>query len=116
VQRAEDELVHKEATRARLRAVPDLDPDLDLDRWLDADLDVPSAGRSRPRRPSGAAAAYARGSTGESRRTVTIGGHGAQTALRPTPSELRGPRPDRIAAWGFGFAVFVAVLAAVVGG
>jgi hypothetical protein len=116
VERAEDELVHREARRASLRAVPDLDPELDLDRWLDDDLDIPSAGRSRPRRPTGAAAAYARGTTGESRRTVRIGGHGAQTALRPTPSELRGPRPDRIAAWGFGFAVFVAILAALVGG
>jgi hypothetical protein len=47
---------------------------------------------------------------------VRIGGHGAQTALRPTPSELRGPRPDRIAAWGFGFAIFLALLAALVGG
>ena len=118
--RAEDELVQREAKRASLRAVPDLDPELDLDRWsgagLDDDLAIPSPGRSRPRRPSGAAADYARATTGEPRRTVRIGGHGAQTALRPTPSELRGPRPDRIAAWGFGFAIFVALLAALVGG
>jgi hypothetical protein len=121
LERAEDELVQREAKRASLRAVPDLDPELDLDRWSGAGLDddllaIPSAGRSRPRRPSGAAANYARASTGEPRRTVRIGGHGAQTALRPTPSELRGPRPDRIAAWGFGFAIFVALLAALVGG
>ena len=116
LERAEDELVQREAKRASLRAVPDLDPELDLDRWSGVDLDIPSAGRSRPRRPSGAAADYARASTGEPRRTVRIGGHGAQTALRPTPSELRGPRPDRIAAWGFGFAIFVALLAALVGG
>ena len=118
--RAEDELVQREAKRASLRAVPDLDPELDLDRWsataLDDDLAIASPGRSRPRRPSGAAADYARAATGERRRTVTIGGHGAQTALRPTPSELRGPRPDRIAAWGFGFAIFLALLAALVGG
>jgi hypothetical protein len=121
LERAEDELVQREAKRASLRAVPDLDPELDLDRWSGIDLDddllaIPSAGRSRPRRPSGAAADYARASTGEPRRTVRIGGHGAQTALRPTPSELRGPRPDRIAAWGFGFAIFLALLAALVGG
>ena len=116
LERAEDELVQREAKRASLRAVPDLDPELDLDRWSGVDLDIPSAGRSRSRRPSGAAADYARASTGEPRRTVRIGGHGAQTALRPTPSELRGPRPDRIAAWGFGFAIFVALLAALVGG
>jgi hypothetical protein len=116
LERAEDELVQREAKRASLRAVPDLDPELDLDRWSGIDPDTPSAGRSRPRRPSGAAADYARASTGEPRRTVRIGGHGAQTALRPTPSELRGPRPDRIAAWGFGFAIFLALLAALVGG
>jgi hypothetical protein len=116
LERAEDELVHREATRAQLRAVPDLDPDLDLDRWFDDDLSIPSAGRSRPRRPTGAAADYARATTREPRRTVRIGGHGAQTSLRPTPSELRGPRPDRIAGWGVGFAIFVGLLAAVVGG
>jgi hypothetical protein len=121
LERAEDELVQREAKRASLRAVPDLDPELDLDRWSGLDLDddllaTPPAGRNRPRRPSGAAADYARATTGEPRRTVRIGGHGAQTALRPTPSELRGPRPDRIAAWGFGFAIFVALLAALVGG
>jgi hypothetical protein len=119
VERAEDELVQREARRASLRAVPDLDPELDLDRWASTgvdDLAIPSPGRSRPRRPTGAAADYARAATGEPRRTVRIGGHGAQTALRPTPSELRGPRPDRIAAWGFGFAVFLAALAALVGG
>jgi hypothetical protein len=122
LERAEDELVQREAKRASLRAVPDLDPELDLDRWSGVDLDdddllaSPSTGRSRPRRPTGAAADYARASTGEPRRTVRIGGYGAQSALRPTPSELRGPRPDRIAAWGFGFAIFVALLAALVGG
>ena len=86
-------------------------PDLD-----DAVSAAPASGRGRTRRPAGAAADYARATTGDARRTVQIGGHGAQTALRPTPSELRGPRPDRIAAWGFGFAVFVALLAALVGG
>lgn len=79
-------------------------------------FDVPSPGRSRPRRPTGAAADYARAAPGEPRRTVRIGGHGAQTALRPTASELRGPRPDRIAGWGVGFAIFLALLAALVGG
>jgi hypothetical protein len=100
--------VHEEAVRPSLRALPDLFED-DL-------LDIPSPGRSMPRRPTGAAADYARSATGAPRRTVRIGGHGAQTALRPTPSELRGPRPDRIAAWGVGFAIFVALLAALVGG
>ena len=121
LERAEDELVQREAKRASLRAVPDLDPDLDLERWAPGDLDgdlfeIPSAGRSLPRRPTGAAADYARATTREPRRTVRIGGHGAQTALRPTPSELRGPRPDRIAAWGFAFAIFLALLAVLVGG
>jgi hypothetical protein len=71
--------------------------------------------RTRPRRPTGAAADYARGAR-DGRRTIEIRGRGAQTALRPTPSELRGPRPDRVAGWAFGFAVFVAILAAVTGG
>ena len=119
--RAEDEPVRTEAKRAALRAVPDLDSALDLDRWGSSTLDddllaVQSPGRNRPRRPTGAAADYARASTGEVRRTVRIGGHGAQTALRPTPSELRGPRPDRIAGWGVGFAIFLGLLAALVGG
>src|SRR3954451_7972091 len=101
------ELVQTEA-RPSLPALPDLSDD-DL-------LEVPPPGRSRPRRPTGAAADYARSTTGAPRRTVRITRYGAQTALRPTPSELRGPRPDRIAAWGFGFAIFVAILAALVGG
>ena len=109
VERDQEELVQTEA-RPSLRAVPEL-PDL-----LEDDLEIPSPGRSRPRRPTGAAADYARSTPGAPRRTVRISGYGAQTALRPTPSELRGPRPDRIAAWGFGFAIFVAILAAVVGG
>jgi hypothetical protein len=71
--------------------------------------------RTGARRPAGAAASYARGAT-DGRRTIRIGGHGAQTALRPTPSELRGPRPDRLAAWAVGFGIFVAILAAVTGG
>jgi hypothetical protein len=33
--------------------------------------------------------------------------------LRPTPSELRGPRPDRVAGWAVAFGLFVAVLAAI---
>ena len=108
ITRDQEELVQAEATRPRLRALPDLrDEDL---------LDIPSPGRSRPRRPTGAAADYARSTAGTQRRTVQITGYGAQTALRPTPSELRGPRPDRIAAWGVGFAIFVALLAALVGG
>ena len=86
-------------------------PDLSL---VDLDLNLEPS-HSRPRRPTGAAADYARGAT-DGRRTIQIGGHGAQTALRPTPSELRGPRPDRIAAWAFGFAIFLAILAALVGG
>ena len=93
---------------ARRGALIDLDDDL---------LDTRPAGRRVPRRPTGAAVDYARAATGEaSRRTVRINGHGAQTALRPTPSELRGPRPDRIAAWAVGFAIFLALLAAFVGG
>jgi hypothetical protein len=93
----------------------------DLSRFESSEFDeqllegLPST-RSRPRRPTGAAADYARGLTDGSRRTVRIGGHGAQTALRPTPSELRGPRPDRVAGWAFAFAIFVAILAAVTGG
>jgi hypothetical protein len=111
VERDQEELVQTDTTRASLRALPDL-PDL-----LDDDLlDIPSPGRNRPRRPTGAAADYARSAPGAPRRTVRISGYGAQTALRPTPSEMRGPRPDRIAAWGFGFAIFVAILAALVGG
>jgi hypothetical protein len=82
---------------------------------VDDDLDAPPEGRTRPRRPSGAAASYARGAT-DGRRTIRIGGHGAQTALRPTPSELRGPRPDRLAGWAVAFGIFVAILAAVTGG
>jgi hypothetical protein len=65
----------------------------------------------RPRRPSGAAADYARGSSTE-RRTVRISGYGAQTALRPTPSERRGPRPDRVAGWAVAFGLLLALLAA----
>jgi hypothetical protein len=107
VERDQEELVQTEA-RASLRALPDLLED-DL-------LEIPSPGRSRPRRPTGAAADYARSTTGEPRRTVRINGYGAQTALRPTPSELRGPRPDRLAAWAVGFAIFLALLAALVGG
>jgi hypothetical protein len=101
----EYEPVEREANRADLRLV-------DLDDQL---LDLEPAARSRPRRPTGAAADYARGAT-DGRRTVRIGGHGAQTALRPTPSELRGPRPDRIAAWTVGFGILLAVLAVVTGG
>jgi hypothetical protein len=71
--------------------------------------------RRRPRRPTGAAADYARGYSG-GRRTVRIGGPRPQTSLRPTPSELRGPRPDRVAGWAFAFAIFVAILAALTGG
>ena len=101
-----------EATRPRLRAVPEYD----FDRLEDELFDVPSPGRSRPRRPTGAAADYARSTAGTQRRTVQISGYGAQTSIRPTPSELRGPRPDRIAAWAVGFAIFLALLAALVGG
>jgi hypothetical protein len=99
--------------QAHARVVPDR---LDDDRLDDDLLDIPSPGRSRPRRPTGAAADYARSTHGAPRRTVRISGYGAQTSLRPTPSEMRGPRPDRIAAWGVGFAIFVALLAALVGG
>ena len=108
IARDHEELEQTEAARPQLRALPDLFQE-DL-------LEIPSPGRSRPRRPTGAAADYARSTTGTPRRTVRISGHGAQTALRPTPSELRGPRPDRLAAWAFGFAIFLALLAALVGG
>ena len=87
---------------------------LELDEQL---LDLEPPARSRPRRPTGAAADYARGTTDGSRRTVQIRGQVAtHSAIRPTPSELRGPRPDRLAGWAFGFAIFVAILAVVTGG
>ena len=101
----EYEPVESDAIRRDLRLV-------ELDDQL---LDLEPPARSRPRRPTGAAADYARGAT-DGRRTVQIRGQGAQTALRPTPSELRGPRPDRLAGWAFGFAIFVAILAVVTGG
>jgi hypothetical protein len=82
---------------------------------FDDDLDARPDRGARARRPTGAAASYARGAN-DGRRTIRIGGHGAQTALRPTPSELRGPRPDRLAAWAVGFGIFVAILAAITGG
>jgi hypothetical protein len=117
IARDQEELVQTGAERPRLRAVPEsFEADLFDTGLFEADLDIPSPGRSRPRRPTGAAADYARSSAGTQRRTVQISGYGAQTSIRPTPSELRGPRPDRIAAWGVGFAIFVALLAALVGG
>jgi hypothetical protein len=130
----EDDLTDSSATYPPLRAVSGLDerpwrlrpgvdpgddgagrrPLIDLDDDL---LDVRSTGRGAPRRPTGAAASYASAAAGSApRRTVRIGGHGAQTALRPTPSELRGPRPDRIAAWAVGFAILLALMAVLVGG
>jgi hypothetical protein len=102
----EYEPVESDAARTELRLV-------ELDEQL---LAAGPAPRSRPRRPTGAAADYARGEVRDGRRTVQIRGYGAQTALRPTPSELRGPRPDRMAAYAFGFAIFLAVLAVVTGG
>jgi hypothetical protein len=87
----------------------------EFDDDLDGVDDTRADGTTRARRPTGAAASYARGAT-DGRRTIRIGGHGAQTALRPTPSEMRGPRPDRLAAWAVGFGIFVAILAAVTGG
>jgi hypothetical protein len=110
VAREREELAQE--SRPRLRAVPDYD----FDRLEDELFDIQSPGRGRPRRPTGAAADYARSSAGAERRTVQISGYGAQSSLRPTPSEMRGPRPDRIAAWGVGFAIFLALLAALVGG
>jgi hypothetical protein len=82
---------------------------------FDDDLDARPGAGARARRPTGAAASYARGAT-DGRRTIRISGHGAQSALRPTPSELRGPRPDRLAAWAVAFGIFVAILAAITGG
>jgi hypothetical protein len=118
--RGEGQLVDSEAASVELHAVPPLDDYTDRQRRrssFDYDsLDAQPAGRGRPRRPTGAAADYARGVSDGSRRTVRISGYGAQTALRPTPSELRGPRPDRVAAWGVGFAIFVGLLAALAGG
>jgi hypothetical protein len=103
----EEERTDTQATYPRLRAV-ELDDELFVD--------TRPSGRGAARRPSGAAVDYARGSTGDRpRRTVQISGYGAQTALRPTPSELRGPRPDRLAAWAVAFAVFLALLAAFLG-
>jgi hypothetical protein len=82
----------------------------DLEMQFGDDMMAP---RHRPKRPSGAAADYARGE----RRTVQIRGQVAAPAsmLRPTPMELKGPRPDRVAGWAFGFAVLVAVLALITG-
>jgi hypothetical protein len=115
--RDQEELVQTGAERPRLRVVPEsFEADLFDSGLFEADLDIPSPGRSRPRRPTGAAADYARSSAGTQRRTVQISGYGAQTSIRPTPSEMRGPRPDRIAAWAVGFAIFLALLAALVGG
>ena len=111
VERDQEEAVREPAS-PRLRSVPEYD----FDRLEDELFAIPSPGRSRPRRPTGAAADYARSSAGTERRTVRISGYGAQTSIRPTPSELRGPRPDRIAAWAVGFAIFLALLAALVGG
>ena len=115
-ERYEEELTQTEAAYPPLRAVARADerPFVELDDDL---LEMRPPGRGTPRRPAGAAASYARATTGDpARRTVRINGHGAQTALRPTPSELRGPRPDRIAAWAVAFAIFLALLAALVGG
>jgi hypothetical protein len=128
----EEELTGPEEAYPPLRAVTDVDerrfrrhsagvserparrPLIELDDDL---LDARPTGRGGPRRPTGAAADYARAATGDRpRRTVRINGHGAQSAIRPTPSELRGPRPDRIAGWAVGFAIFLALLAALVGG
>jgi hypothetical protein len=110
IARDQEELVQE--SRPRLRPVPDYD----FDRLEDELFEIPSPGRSQPRRPTGAAADYARSTAGTQRRTVQITGYGAQTSIRPTPSELRGPRPDRLAAWAVGFAIFLALLAALVGG
>jgi hypothetical protein len=103
-----------------LRAVSDLEeryerrfsrPLIELDDDL---LDARPTGRGAQRRPTGAAVDYARGQ--RPRRTVQISGYGAQSAIRPTPSELRGPRPDRLAGWAVAFCIFVALLAAFLGG
>jgi hypothetical protein len=86
--------------------------DLELELGVD---DVLAAPTHRRPRTTGAAANYARSDSSSTRRTIEIRGHGAPTttSLRPTPSELRGPRPDRIAGWAVGLGLLVAVLAAL---
>jgi hypothetical protein len=94
--------------RAR-RAMRDLELEM-------AASDVLAAPRHRRPRTTGAAANYARSDSASTRRTIQISGYGASaphSALRPTPSELRGPRPDRIAGWAVGLGLLVAVLAAL---
>jgi hypothetical protein len=94
--------------RAR-RAMRDLELEM-------AASDVVAAPTHRRPRTTGAAAQYARSDSAATRRTIQISGHGApvhRSALRPTPSELRGPRPDRIAGWAVGLGLLVAVLAAL---
>src|SRR3954468_2292374 len=124
--RAEDEYEVSQGTRPRLRAVPrerDRTEDVDRARRALRDLelelgadDVLAAPSHRRPRTTGAAANYARSDSASTRRTIQITGHGAaahHSALRPTPSELRGPRPDRIAGWAVGLGLLVAVLAAL---
>jgi hypothetical protein len=87
----------------------------DLELEMAAD-DVLAAPTHRRPRTTGAAAQYARSDSSSTRRTIQITGHGASTytsSLRPTPSELRGPRPDRIAGWAVGLGLLVAILAAL---
>jgi hypothetical protein len=105
VERERDRTDDRERARNALR---------DLELELGAD-DVLAAPTHRRARTTGAAANYARSDSSSTRRTIEIRGHGAPTAtsLRPTPSELRGPRPDRIAGWAVGLGMLVAVLAAI---
>jgi hypothetical protein len=120
--RAEDEQADRGTERPALRSVPrDRTDDRerarralrDLELQLGADEVLAAPTHRRPR-TTGAAATYARSDSSSTRRTVQISGHGAQTSmLRPTPSELRGPRPDRVAGWAVAFGLFVAVLAAI---
>jgi hypothetical protein len=87
--------------------------DLELEMAADDMLAAPTHRRPRT---TGAAAQYARSDSSATRRTIQISGRGAPvstTTLRPTPSELRGPRPDRIAGWAVGLGLLVAVLAAI---
>jgi hypothetical protein len=122
--RVEDQYEDRRGQRPALRAVETERIDdrerarramRDLELEMAAD-DVLAGPTHRRPRTTGAAANYARSDSSSTRRTIQITGYGASahhSALRPTPSELRGPRPDRIAGWAVGLGFLVAILAAL---
>ena len=97
--RVEDEYLRGERDAQRIddresarRAIRDLELEMAA-----SELAAPTHRRPRT---TGAAAQYARSDAASTRRTIQITGQAAlarSPGLRPTPSELRGPRPDRIA-------------------